>query len=412
MAQLLLSVMGAFAEFDRSLIRERQREGVALAKARGAYRGRKRTLTDKQIADLRGRVAVGEPKARLAREFDISRETVYQYLRAHGSHGASCAETGRRLGVSGHIFLDESKERGYIIVAGVLLPEDLAAARKTMRTLVMPGQRRVHFYKGKHRQAPPDHRDNHRDRGPRPDLHQQRPAAGDRRPRRLFAGRRRRRRGARGAHARARAGRLTAVVGPPTIVRADPPSGVRRHPALRAPPRGGGGTVVDPGCDRLVLVALQPPQPWPAPPRRREPLGSGYPVAATRAGVAGQLPAHRRRAPADLGGDQPRTHPGPVQVRNHAPLVLGQVAGTDGLETGAEHRWIVQDTTGAGGDAAPEPPPGPGLARTPRQGPDEPAQTSRRPTPRCARSLTRDRRQTLVRTPAPPRCALTAPPAP
>ena len=82
MAQLLLSVMGAFAEFDRSLIRERQREGVALAKARGAYRGRKRTLTDKQIADLRGRVAVGEPKARLAREFDISRETVYQYLRA------------------------------------------------------------------------------------------------------------------------------------------------------------------------------------------------------------------------------------------------------------------------------------------------------------------------------------------
>jgi len=82
MAQLLLSVMGAFAEFERSLIRERQREGVALAKARGAYRGRKRTLTDEQITDLRERVAVGEPKARLAREFGISRETVYQYLRA------------------------------------------------------------------------------------------------------------------------------------------------------------------------------------------------------------------------------------------------------------------------------------------------------------------------------------------
>jgi len=82
MAQLLLSVMGAFAEFERSLIRERQREGVALAKARGAYRGRKRTLTDEQITDLRERVAVGEPKARLAREFGISRETVYQYLRS------------------------------------------------------------------------------------------------------------------------------------------------------------------------------------------------------------------------------------------------------------------------------------------------------------------------------------------
>ncbi len=82
MAQLLLSVLGAFAEFERSLIRERQREGVALAKARGAYRGRKRTLTDEQATDLRERVVAGEPKARLAREFGISRETVYQYLRA------------------------------------------------------------------------------------------------------------------------------------------------------------------------------------------------------------------------------------------------------------------------------------------------------------------------------------------
>ncbi len=82
MAQLLLSVMGAFAEFERSLIRERQREGVALAKARGAYRGRRRTLTDEQITRLRERAGAGEPKARLAREFGISRETVYQYLRA------------------------------------------------------------------------------------------------------------------------------------------------------------------------------------------------------------------------------------------------------------------------------------------------------------------------------------------
>ena len=82
MAQLLLSVMGAFAEFERALIRERQREGVALAKARGAYRGRKRSLTDERVAELRQRTAAGEAKARLAREFGISRETVYQYLRA------------------------------------------------------------------------------------------------------------------------------------------------------------------------------------------------------------------------------------------------------------------------------------------------------------------------------------------
>jgi len=82
MATLLLSVMGAFAEFERSLIRERQREGIALARKRGAYRGRARALNAEQIAQLRARVAEGTPKATLARELGINRETVYQYLRA------------------------------------------------------------------------------------------------------------------------------------------------------------------------------------------------------------------------------------------------------------------------------------------------------------------------------------------
>jgi len=82
MATLLLSVMGAFAEFERSLIRERQREGIALARQRGAYRGRARALDAEQVAQLRQRVADGTPKAKLAREFGVSRETVYQYLRA------------------------------------------------------------------------------------------------------------------------------------------------------------------------------------------------------------------------------------------------------------------------------------------------------------------------------------------
>jgi len=88
-ANLLLSVMGAFAEFERSLIRERQREGIELAKARGAYRGRKRSLSDDQVAELRRRVEDGVPKALLARELGVSRETLYQYLRtASGSAGA------------------------------------------------------------------------------------------------------------------------------------------------------------------------------------------------------------------------------------------------------------------------------------------------------------------------------------
>ncbi len=82
MATLLLSVMGAFAEFERSLIRERQREGIALARQRGAYRGRARALNTEQVAQLRRQAAEGAAKAALAREFGISRETVYQYLRA------------------------------------------------------------------------------------------------------------------------------------------------------------------------------------------------------------------------------------------------------------------------------------------------------------------------------------------
>ncbi|MBT1004021.1 recombinase family protein [Paenarthrobacter sp. DKR-5] len=81
MANLMLSVMGAFAEFERSLIKERQREGITLAQKRGAYRGRKRTLTPEQAAELVTRAAAGIPKTTLAKDYGISRETVYQYLR-------------------------------------------------------------------------------------------------------------------------------------------------------------------------------------------------------------------------------------------------------------------------------------------------------------------------------------------
>src|SRR5690349_9809484 len=72
MATLLLSVMGAFAEFERALILERQREGVAAAKLRGVYTGRKPALTDTQADQLRQRAAAGERKSLLAKEFGVS----------------------------------------------------------------------------------------------------------------------------------------------------------------------------------------------------------------------------------------------------------------------------------------------------------------------------------------------------
>ena len=71
-----------WAEFERYLLKERQREGIALAKKRGVYRGRKRSLSTEQIIQLKQRADAGEKKAALAREFGISRDTVYQYLRS------------------------------------------------------------------------------------------------------------------------------------------------------------------------------------------------------------------------------------------------------------------------------------------------------------------------------------------
>jgi len=87
MSNLLLSVMGAFAEFERSLILERQREGIAAAKQRGVYTGRRPALTPERAQQLRDRAAAGEQKSALAKEFGISRETLYNYLRATPAPG-------------------------------------------------------------------------------------------------------------------------------------------------------------------------------------------------------------------------------------------------------------------------------------------------------------------------------------
>lgn len=49
--------------------------------------------------------------------------------------------------MSAHVFVDESKQRGYLLVAAAVMPGDLAGARRTLRALVMPGQRRLHMKK-------------------------------------------------------------------------------------------------------------------------------------------------------------------------------------------------------------------------------------------------------------------------
>lgn len=81
MSTLLLSMLGAVAEFERSMILERQREGIALAKAAGKYKGRKAALTTAQTAELRARLAAGEAVTSLAKGYGISRQSVYNYVK-------------------------------------------------------------------------------------------------------------------------------------------------------------------------------------------------------------------------------------------------------------------------------------------------------------------------------------------
>lgn len=79
-AKLMLGLLGSVAEFERSIIRERQAEGIAKAKARGVYKGRAKVLNEEQVVQAREWVSEGVPKAEVARRFGIGRTTLYEYL--------------------------------------------------------------------------------------------------------------------------------------------------------------------------------------------------------------------------------------------------------------------------------------------------------------------------------------------
>ena len=82
MSRLMLTIMGGVAEFERAMIRERQMEGIAKAKQAGKYRGRQTTISVAQVQVIRERAANGEKKAGLAREFGVTRQTIYNLLAA------------------------------------------------------------------------------------------------------------------------------------------------------------------------------------------------------------------------------------------------------------------------------------------------------------------------------------------
>lgn len=79
--RLQLKIIGAVAEFERALIKERQREGIAKAMSQGKHLGRERKLTPDQERTIKTRAEAGEAKKTLAQEFGISRQTLYRILR-------------------------------------------------------------------------------------------------------------------------------------------------------------------------------------------------------------------------------------------------------------------------------------------------------------------------------------------
>ena len=76
-SQLQLQLLGAFSQFERAIIRKRQAEGIAKAKAKGVYRGRRPSIDPAQVKELH---SSGLGPTAIARELGIGRASVYRLL--------------------------------------------------------------------------------------------------------------------------------------------------------------------------------------------------------------------------------------------------------------------------------------------------------------------------------------------
>jgi DNA invertase Pin-like site-specific DNA recombinase len=79
--QLMLNILGSIAQFERNLILERQREGIARAKAEGKYKGRSKSLTEEQLIEIKKDISLGIPKSKIAKKYGIGRTSLYNYLK-------------------------------------------------------------------------------------------------------------------------------------------------------------------------------------------------------------------------------------------------------------------------------------------------------------------------------------------
>ena len=96
--EFMVTILAAVAQLERATIKERQAEGIAIAKTNGVY-DREPKLTPEQVAEARQRVDAGVPKARVARDLGVSRQTLYTALAGDGKYRTGAASTAQ--GASG-----------------------------------------------------------------------------------------------------------------------------------------------------------------------------------------------------------------------------------------------------------------------------------------------------------------------
>jgi len=79
--RLLFHIMGALAEFERTLISERTRAGMEAARLKGRHIGRRPSLTERQVQDAVRSIASGKTHSAVARQYSITTRTLQRYIR-------------------------------------------------------------------------------------------------------------------------------------------------------------------------------------------------------------------------------------------------------------------------------------------------------------------------------------------
>jgi DNA invertase Pin-like site-specific DNA recombinase len=77
---LLFTMLGAIATFENDLRKDRQVQGIELAKRKGIKFGRKHSLTDEQVASLKSKRTQGVKIVELMEEFKVSKASIYRAL--------------------------------------------------------------------------------------------------------------------------------------------------------------------------------------------------------------------------------------------------------------------------------------------------------------------------------------------